>query len=200
MKRIAYTFLLFLALSPASGFAQGRFMWGITGGVNIGYRYEIPDPSFSSNEPSYRSGWAPGLHGGIEFGYYNWNAICVTIELEYNQRNYYDNGYRSDQGFLEIPVLLKVPILGKESRLYVLAGTNFGTDGEAFDIGIAAGVGFSAPFSSRTDVYIQTEYVYGFNELVHPVYTYDLAIGAKPYTPYTNYSREIRLQLGILFH
>jgi len=65
MKRIAYSFLLFLALPAASGFAQGRFMWGFTGGVNTGYRYEVPQsPGYSS----YNTGWAIGYHGGIELG------------------------------------------------------------------------------------------------------------------------------------
>jgi hypothetical protein len=199
MKRIAYSFFLLLALPVANGFAQGRFMWGITGGVNTGYRYEIPDPAFPNSEPSYRTGWAPGLHAGIELGYYNWNAICVTFGLEYNQRNYRDNyGYIEGDEFLEIPVLLKVPVIGNNPRLYLLAGPNFGVH-DPIDVGIAGGVGIITALSSRTDFYIQTEYVYGFNELVYPVYTYDLAPGAKPFAVYTNYSREVRLQLGILF-
>ena len=42
MKRIAYFLLLFLALLPASGFGQGKFMYGVTVGPSIATRYEHP--------------------------------------------------------------------------------------------------------------------------------------------------------------
>ena len=196
MKRIAYSLLLFLALCPASGFAQGRWMYGVNAGINTGYRYEVP-VDFPSASP-YTTRWAPGFHTAFEFGYYNWNVICITMNLEYNQRNYRDQGFIWSDDFLEIPILIKIPVMGKNPRLYLIAGPNFGIH-YPIDIGIVGGIGITTALTGRTDFFFQTEYIYGFNELIHPAYTYELAVGAKPFALYTNYSREIRITLGVLF-
>jgi hypothetical protein len=194
MKFISSSFLLLLALSPVCGFAQGRFMYGINGGFNIGARYEVPEsPGFSS----YTTGKSIGLLAGIEIGYFDWHVGGLSVQALFDQRGYIKYGYETLIDFIEIPITIKVPVITHVWRVYLVAGPVVGVS-EGFgitDVGISGGIGFSHPLNKSADIFLQVNYTYGLDDISGPFY-YDLQQGS---TYYREYSRDIRIQFGILF-
>jgi hypothetical protein len=180
MKRIAYSLLLLLALSPARGFAQGKMMWGFSLGFDISYRV--------SSGP-HNTGAAAGVLGGLGIGYFNWKKFSVSAQIFLLNKGYsaytgpIDGSLEIFHEYIEISSDIKIPLI--ERNLYVFAGPTVGiplTQASPFDFGIYGGVGISGSLSNTVDMYLQISYVYGLQNLNNS----------------SEHSREIRMSVGIL--
>ncbi len=187
MKFIIISLLLFLALLPSCGLAQGRFMYGFNAGINFWnlYRHDLTDGSYSSsNRIVYPI-------GGIEFGYFDWNHFSYSGQIIF------------DQSSVEIPLLFNVPITHGEWKVYAFAGPTVSLltaeyrdllyDNES-NYGICGGIGISHPLSRTTDLFCQASYAYGLKNVI-PQYAFVFP-GEHLYKGYT---RILRIYFGILF-
>ena len=178
MKRIAYSLLLILTLCPACGFAQGRVMYGVTAGINSRSLYEsdINGAFHMADRLIY-----PLL--GIEIGYYDWDRFSFTAQILLDAS-------------IEIPLLLKIPILRSAWKAYIFAGptVGFSLDPSGFiDYGIYGGIGISHSLSKNVDLFFQTGYAFGLSNIGYPIPGVDYIFLAK------EYSRIFRIYFGILF-
>lgn len=191
MKRIAYSFLLIALLCPAYGFAQGKIMYGVTAGVNLG---SIID--------NYIPGRSIGILAGLEIGYFNWDHYSVSIQALYDQKGH--TVYNSApllMNYLEVPITVKIPFTFSYSKFYFFAGptigfflsSSSGEDAPLLDYGLYSGLGFTTPLNKDLDFVFEAGATLGFNNISHhPVFT-----GIITYT--NDHSQDIRIQLGILF-
>jgi hypothetical protein len=187
MKFITIRLLLFLALPAASSLAQGRFMYGLNGGINFWNldRHDLGDGSNSStNRIVYPI-------GGIEFGYFDWDHFSYSAQFIF------------DQSSIEIPLLFNVPITHGEWKAYLFAGPAISAiTGEYRNVlysfesnyGIYGGVGISHALSKTNDLFLQASYDYGLKNVAStPMIDF-------PGTHYfKEYTRILRIYFGILF-
>ena len=179
MKRTAYIFLLVLALSPAHGFAQGRFMYAIDVNGLLFWNY-TPNPpvvtyvDYISRFPGY-------ILGGIEVGYFSWDDPSYSVQALF---------MLSDFESLDIVPVIKFPFISSEVKFYAIAGPEMivGLGDHASEKAIFAiygGLGLATHMISYADFNIELGYSHGINNISQDN---------------TNtYLRAIRLQLGILF-
>jgi hypothetical protein len=188
MKRLAYSLLLFLALPAASGFAQGRFIFGIAAGAEAATGYHVPSDSKSK---SYYSKPQITEAGGIEIGYFIPDLFSISakglLDLSVN--------------FIEIPVTVKIPI-PSALNTYFFAGpmvTIFLGSNTLNDIALYGGFGVALPLSKGADFYIDLGLSIGFINVSTPAPEFiDDPIGFNsPF--YKIYSRELHLNFGFLF-
>lgn len=185
MKRIAYFFLLLLLSSSAMG--QGKFMYGINLGINL-----------ASRVTDYPSGNIVGVLAGAEIGYFDWEYYSYSLQVVYVQKGYSTpSSPRILLEYLEIPITFKISPFSGNTKPYFFAGPTAGLllnkyeNGPRVDFGIYGGIGLSLPFSKNIDLFFQVGYNYGL-------------VSRKPYWTDITFndegpSREIRIQLGILF-
>jgi hypothetical protein len=183
MKRLAYSLLLFLALPAASGFAQGKFMYGFTGGLTYFRLYNI---SSSSSSSSFLTPYSSGMLGGVEIGYFNWNSLSYYLQFSFVD-------YSSSTHF-ELPIMAIVPVIHPDWRIYIYGGPILAY-GIPSDVGLSGGLGFSYPISPGADFFLQCGYYYGLKNQTIPV-EYSPAIG--PLVTFSTYQREFRFSIGIL--
>ena len=173
---------------------HGRFMLGFTSGLNIATRFESP---VSEGFSSYTEKRIIGALGGIELGYFYWSEFSYTAQILLDQKGFERNGVKSVFNYIEIPVTLNYPIFSTGDRkVYVLAGPTLGfpLDYGEFDYGVFAGMGFQRIYYP-IECFLQVGYAFGLRN-ISPGFYYSLVDGG---TYYREYSRDIRLQLGILF-
>ncbi len=188
MKRIAYSFLLFFVLSPACGFAQGGFRFALVAEGFLGTAVNVPAVG---NSPSYLTS-PPVLAGlgSIEMGYYNWDRFCLSAQILINL---------PDPSYLQIPILIRIPVIKNDWKGYVFAGplAGIGTANESggIDFAIYFGIGILNYLNKDADYFFQLGFSLGIFDISGPSSIDPTA----DYIRYRIYTRELHLQFGILF-
>jgi hypothetical protein len=192
MKCFASSLLLIAILYVPRVYAQGKILYGASSGVAFVSVNNVPS---QSGLPSYVSGPGIALEIGIDIGYFDWDRLSYSAQVLID----------GSAGFIEIPVVVKYPVMQGSWKGYFFGGPILGLllgQGSykflfPLDIGIYGGVGFTHHLDSDVDFFIEAGYSFGLINLSSPYTSYP-SFGANP-SYYKEYSREFHLYLGILF-
>jgi hypothetical protein len=179
--------IIFFILLPVTIFAQRKNMLGFSVesfGIST---YNVPT---SSGFSSYLSSPGIVLLGGIEVSTVDWDNFSYSVQLLLDL---------ASGNYLELPILIKIPISNNVWKTYFFAGPMFGFKISRFhrlgDLAIYFGIGFSHYLNDESDIFFQLGYSHGILD-ISPPNVYDLGFGG---TWYREYSRELHLNVGILF-